>query len=432
MGTIINLFADDLTAATPAELTQAIVQLAQAGVEEKFRLDFKETWEPDKQCPDIAAFANSYGGLLILGVSNDRLRFPGIASPKNSDLKTQVASVIATRITPVPIFEVHTCPAPENGANYLIAIRVSAQPRIHLYLKGDRPVYVRSEDKSIPANASHLQALLDRVRSAEHVGVAIPDPMAPVARDFFVTKAANLEATYVQRQVTENRRRSETFCLIAAVPEHPVCVSIDVTLEQSFRRLVFGAYPSIDQRRSIDLGTSIAEREDRASSWYRYHHLDLDRDHEAVWAFGAQGTVQYVCEVAERVDREAASLWSVVDLFVNLESTIRLVHEFWTLLGYFGAGQLAVRLSVPKLVPACNNDNYFPLFYETPLVLQRETIRELYGSYAVSVADTGLLLAYDARAGLRKQTLVTVGNQLLRDLRFGIDTRLLRESLDLL
>jgi predicted HTH transcriptional regulator len=99
-----NLFMDDLTLWSQAELQEAILDLARSGIEEKFRLDFKEKWEPDKQCPDIVAFANSYGGLLVLGVTNDRLGFPGVQPPSKSDLKTQLASVIATRISPVPLF----------------------------------------------------------------------------------------------------------------------------------------------------------------------------------------------------------------------------------------------------------------------------------------------------------------------------------------
>src|SRR5262245_31221152 len=78
---IPNLFTDDLIACQPAELEQAIIQLAQSGVEEKFRLDFKETWKPDERCQDVSALANSYGGLLIVGVSDDRQRFPGIPIP---------------------------------------------------------------------------------------------------------------------------------------------------------------------------------------------------------------------------------------------------------------------------------------------------------------------------------------------------------------
>jgi len=119
---LLNLFLDDLALCTPTELQQAIINLARSGVEEKFRLDFKEKWEPDKQCPDIVAFANSYGGLLVLGVTNDRLNFPGIQAPAKSDLKTQLASTIATRISPVPIFEVHTSPSPNNPDCALVVI----------------------------------------------------------------------------------------------------------------------------------------------------------------------------------------------------------------------------------------------------------------------------------------------------------------------
>jgi hypothetical protein len=97
---INTLFVDDLTNTTPPDLEHAIVQLAKSGVEEKFRLDFKEIWDADKQCPDVAALANSYGGLLVIGVSNDRQRFPGTVPPKNSDLKnlkTKVSCGVSRR-----------------------------------------------------------------------------------------------------------------------------------------------------------------------------------------------------------------------------------------------------------------------------------------------------------------------------------------------
>jgi len=51
-----NLFLDDLASFPLEEIQQAIVGLARSGVEENFRLDFKERWEPDKQCPDIVAY----------------------------------------------------------------------------------------------------------------------------------------------------------------------------------------------------------------------------------------------------------------------------------------------------------------------------------------------------------------------------------------
>jgi hypothetical protein len=55
---------------------------------------------------------------------------------------------------------VHTCPASENPQNVLVVIRVAPQPRFHMYLKGDKPVYVRQEDGTVPARAAQLQLSL--------------------------------------------------------------------------------------------------------------------------------------------------------------------------------------------------------------------------------------------------------------------------------
>ena len=57
--------------------------------------------------------------------------------------------------------------APDNR---LAVIRVSPQPRVHMYLKGEKPVFVRNEDGTKSARAAELQALLDRVRTAENAG----------------------------------------------------------------------------------------------------------------------------------------------------------------------------------------------------------------------------------------------------------------------
>jgi|SRR5208283_873165 len=242
---IENLFTDDLTRVTDKELEEAIVQLARSGVEEGFRLDFKELWNPDKQVPDVAALANSYGGLIIIGVSDDRQRFPGATPPKNSDLKTQISSTIASRISPVPIFEVRTCPAPANPTNELVIIRISQQPQVHLYLNSDKPIYVRNEDQTIPARAPQVQALLERVQNADASAMSPANPLAEFARDFYVTKAQDRRATLAARQALENRRRSDTTLLIGVAPERPLNIAIDVTLEQKFKDLVHSVYPSI-------------------------------------------------------------------------------------------------------------------------------------------------------------------------------------------
>ena len=394
---IENLFMDDLPAATPADLEKAIVQLAKSGVEEKFRLDFKELWQPDKQCPDIVALANSYGGLLIVGVSDDRQRLPGTPPPTNSDLKTQISSTIASRISPVPLFEVHTCPASQNPPNVLVVIRVAPQPRVYMYLKGDKPVYVRQEDGTVPARAAQLQALLDRVRLAEGHGVTEPSRILPTSNDFLITKALNREDPFAKRQAQGNRHRSDTTLMITAVPERRLAVEIDTTLEQQFKRLIDAIYPSIEARRKVDSGTFIMEREDRRSSWFQYLHQDLDRDHEIAWAFDHRANVQCLFEVAGRTGDGADELWSLPDLFVSINGSLMLAHELWTKFGFYGNTAITAKLEIPKLVPILAQGHYQSLFYDDAFMISESAVRQVYASYPISAAAAADFLTYDQR-----------------------------------
>jgi hypothetical protein len=416
---IDNLFINDLTLTTPTELADAMVSLARSGIEEKFRLDFKAIWQPERQCTDIAAFANSYGGLVVIGVSDDRQLFHGTPSPKNSDLKTQISSVIAARIAPVPMFEVHTCPAPDNAANRLVLIRISPQPRLHLYLKSDRPVYVRNEDGTIPAAAPQLQALLDRVRNAEVSQMPLPNPLQPIAGDFYPTKATEMSDRLTSRHSLDQRMRSEAYLQIGVVPERLSNLAIDAGVEQQFKQLIYRSYPSIDERRQVDLGHTILEYEDRRNSWSSFRHRDLDRDHEVVWAFDSRGIVQCVFEIADRVGNGPANLWSLVDLFISLQSTLRLAHEFWQQLGVYGGGQVAARLEILKLTPFRSNGLYMPLFYRTEIQVSASVVEAVPGPYPVSTAETSKFFSYDDLATWRRRSSVFLGSQLLRDLRFS-------------
>jgi hypothetical protein len=418
---IDNLFVDDLTRSTPAELAEAIVGLARSGVEEKFRLDFKAVWQPEKQCPDVAALANSYGGLIIIGVSDDRQSFRGTLPPKHSDLKTQINNTIAACISPTPIFEVHTCPAPDDPTNRLVLIRVTPQPRIHLYLKTDRPVYIRSDDGSRPACAPQLQALLDRVRNADRSQLQEPNPLDAIAKDFYVTQAMNLATRRASLEPLADRTRSGASLQIGIVPERLCNLLIDGVLERQFTELIHAIYPSIGCRRDVDLGQTIMEYEDRRNVWFSFRHRDLDRDHELLWAFDSRGIVQSVFEVADRLGDGEANLWSIVDFFLSLDSTLRLAHEFWAHLGVFCGGRAAALLEVLQLTPFCSSGLHMPLFYETTLVVPEAVARFVPGPYPVTAGAAEATLIYDDLTTRRQQSVISLGGRLLRDLRFNID-----------
>jgi hypothetical protein len=76
------------------------------------------------------------------------------------ELKTSIASSIATNISPTPSYEIAECSLPTTPARKLAVIRVRQGNQIYyLTKKGEKPIYVRNEDESIPADAARLRAL---------------------------------------------------------------------------------------------------------------------------------------------------------------------------------------------------------------------------------------------------------------------------------
>jgi len=100
-----NLFTDDLSGLTNDELFAAIVHFATAQPVEGWRHDYTEKWE-EAGLKNIAAFANTFGGLLVVGVKKGKqdvaCEFPGVET--DSEYKTRIASAIAANISPVPSY----------------------------------------------------------------------------------------------------------------------------------------------------------------------------------------------------------------------------------------------------------------------------------------------------------------------------------------
>src|SRR5437763_11910122 len=107
---MIDLFTSDFNSLTNDECYSAISDFSQAQPNESNRHDFKLIWDNDA-VKHVAAFANTFGGLLIIGIEknqNDpRPKLTGVSS--NSELMTGIASSIATNISPTPSYDIMEC-----------------------------------------------------------------------------------------------------------------------------------------------------------------------------------------------------------------------------------------------------------------------------------------------------------------------------------
>lgn len=169
-----DLYTADFSAITGADLYSAIVDLTRSNLApddrtaEGYTLDFKEKWN-ERSLRVIAAFANTFGGIIIIGVSEDKGKAKDIVGEASkSELKTRFASAISANITPTPDYDIAECQIPGMTDRRLCVIRVRPANRIHfLALKGESPVYIRNEDQAIPAPAAELRSLIVRERDSK-------------------------------------------------------------------------------------------------------------------------------------------------------------------------------------------------------------------------------------------------------------------------
>lgn len=126
--------------------------------DKKLKLEVKK---PKSWCKSISAFANTLGGFLIFGISDDN-QIVGLETPdKDAAL---ISEIIKTRLNPIPEFKIsfHT----EDG-NVLLIVQVFKGEETPYYYSGDGllEAYVRIGNESVKASPIELKRLVLRGRN---------------------------------------------------------------------------------------------------------------------------------------------------------------------------------------------------------------------------------------------------------------------------
>jgi hypothetical protein len=195
--------ARDLFVAPVDEIEfQDISDLVSTGAEEGIRLEFKgalstsdgrpDRWMQDQSsigrsarddiAKEIVAFANAYGGVIIIGMdetADNPKRAAQLASPqipRVADCAEQLARALRSIIDPpIPMLDIRGVPSSTGSGEGVILIRVSSSPSApHGF--GVPPVaYIRQGSESKPLSMRELQSMfferrtrLERVRSRQN------------------------------------------------------------------------------------------------------------------------------------------------------------------------------------------------------------------------------------------------------------------------
>jgi len=437
MSTEIDLYKDDLAAYGDPEIFAAVEaftrvsQPATDRAQEGFLLDFKVAWN-DSALKTAAAFANTFGGLLFIGVSEQQGRadqLVGIATQRQ-ELKTTIASSIASNISPTPPYEVRDLAFPDGSGRHLCIVRVRKGNSLYLLTKkAEPPVYVRNEDESRPANAAELQALLaTRFVPGHTPAEPYGQALSPGVHHVTETRAANDAAG-------GDRTRSETFLRVRLTPVEPLAVRLDLAVERQFFELARTCFPEIAEN-VYQYGRQIGATFDdyRTQDWYHITYTETLRDYEMRWGCDSAGTLHFVTQTrCKLLDQESTpGVWSLCDVMTNLDCAIELAHQFWDCINYVGEAGVLAELRVESLPLLARGggmqSGYASAFYERPgprrrvKPLSSEALTGTQRPGTTAVTD----LTYATRWSSHAEPISLVVNRFLRDLGYAANLTDLR------
>ena len=124
-----------------------------------------EEKKPKSWCKSVSAFANTFGGALIWGISNDGV-VVGLSDPEGDAEK--ISEIIKTRLTPIPEFKLRFHKA--DDGKILVILKVYKGDETPYYYSGDGVLeaYVRIGNESVKAAVTELKHLVLREKNTSY------------------------------------------------------------------------------------------------------------------------------------------------------------------------------------------------------------------------------------------------------------------------
>lgn len=137
-----------------------IVDFCNEQIRENISLDYKELVDSSLS-KTIAAMANTWGGLIIIGAEDDdskpKLPLKGVELKEH--LREQINNIILGNITP-PIFpEIQVCSS-DDGKTALVVIRVPQSNTTPHAIRGNAKVYIRTDTSNEPEELATVDRVL--------------------------------------------------------------------------------------------------------------------------------------------------------------------------------------------------------------------------------------------------------------------------------
>ena len=195
-----------------------VVAFLKQGIAENTMLDYKFMLPKnnEKFAKTIAAFANTMGGTIIVGVKdeNDKPKPPFTGQPFHAKIRPQIESIIQNYIDPVVFVDIATCKNP-CGSGIFVVINIP-QSNLTPHLVGDlKRAYIRTGQSSRPEVIVHpdkLPWLLDNRRKSQSL------------RHILLDKA---QAHFNNFLIAQNLKTNQLMAAFTLIPLYPQTPSVN-------------------------------------------------------------------------------------------------------------------------------------------------------------------------------------------------------------
>ena len=293
--------AASLFACRPADVTlERVRELVAIGQPESLTLEYKEKYTP-KIPTSVAAMANSYGGLILVGVTERSVDDRIIGVPEEAIV--QIVSGCHQTLEPPWEPEIIPVPLPETDGRMILVVRVDPA-------KASRPLLVQG---AAPIRLHGRNALADRAGLARLINEAAPQAVAAGLR----LPPADLPMDDQGKPSADFLMRTGMFVPVDAaatwrpLSERSVQAFADALNNSPLHRALFRWCASIGE-----------------GGMNPFHRSGFNRARKVrlLWQGGPDGAPAYPLEAVARIDLPDAYGAPVSHLQVSLEVLARFQH----------------------------------------------------------------------------------------------------------
>lgn len=206
---------------------------------ESSQIDYKQDL-PGDLGDDVAALANTYGGLIFLGIKSDKNRnnvpvqWEGVQL--GSDPSVRISSRILSTVRPRPEFDIGLA-ATANGNIGVIRVKEGSYPPYEYEQGATVRIPIRVNDRNKQASVRDIEALIERRNATKLAAQRTVTSLQPESLIAFQTESLPGGGT--------RESRDDRVHKMILVPHRPTRWRLDVKCERQFERWIQGTFPNV-------------------------------------------------------------------------------------------------------------------------------------------------------------------------------------------